>query len=518
LAHFRRRRRSDEGFTLVETVVALMVAALMFSALAATLVQTARASLTARQNQQAIDIANDGIEMVRNLNFAAIAMDPTGADLAGDSRISKVGLTYYFDPDGTGTYKEPIYSVTGAGVVPHVRTATHNGTSYAVKTYVTTPSDSLVNVNGDRRVTVIVDWTTNGRTRSRVTSTIVADTRRGLPLPKYTWSSAVTKTVSRGGRLDLPATLVNKGARDSWNLAATTKTSGGATLPWTFSWYLDVNGDGVWESTDTLLSQSGTVYSTGPLTTDQVIKVVAVTYISATETLGTDTVSLAATSSAQPTATQQPALADSVTVNAPTCAVAGCQYKQLYLHNWADTANVPTADSAAPTGMSINQMNATLPTATTLFNYDYDRDTVAGRSLDTGGSGFGDLSADKSAYWRYGVAANTTFAGTAYVSLYGVLRSLDPTDTGVVNVFLRAQNGASWTNVGSASFSAAPWGAASLASFTVPVTGLNFTLAKNALLEVEVQVGSGASGVMDFGYDTTSYPASLSMPYTAGTP
>jgi type II secretory pathway pseudopilin PulG len=520
LALSRRRLSTDEGFTLVETVVAMLVAALMFSALAATLVQTTRASLAARQNQQSVDLANDSVETVRNLSFASIAMDPTGADLTGDTRITKVGSTYYFDPDGTGTYKEPIYTVTGAGVVPHVKTQVHNGTSFSVKTYVTAPVDALVNANGDRRVTVIVEWTTNGRTHTRLTSTIVADTRRGLPLPKYTWTASVAKTVSRGGRLDLPATLVNKGARDSWNLAVTTKSSGGATLPWTFAWYLDVNGDGVWESTDTLLGQSGGVYNTGLLATDQVLKLVAVAYISASETLGTDTVSLAATSKAQPTAPQQPALSDAVTVNAPACAVAGCQYKQLYLHNWADVANVPTADSATPSGASVNQMNATAPTATTLFNYDTDRDTVSGRSLDTGGSGFGDLSVAKSMYWRYGVGANTTFAGTAYVSLYGVLRSLDPTGTGVVNVYLRAQNGVAgpWVNVGSASFTASPWGTSSLGAFIVPVTGLNFSVVKNALIEVEVQVGSGASGVMDFGYDTTSFAASLSMPYTAGTP
>jgi Tfp pilus assembly protein PilV len=518
LAHLRRRLPSDEGFTLVETIVALLVAALMFSALAATLVQTARASLAARQNQQSVDLANDSVETVRNLSFAAIAMDPTGADLTGDTRISKVGSTYYFDPDGTGTYKEPIYQVTGAAVVPHVKTTVHNGTSYTVKTYVTTPTDSLVNANGDRRVTVVVDWTTGGTTRSRLSSTIVADTRRGLPLPKYTWTAAVTKAVSRGGRLDLPATLVNKGARDSWDVAASVKTAGGATLPWTFTWYLDGNGDGVWETTDTLLGQSGGTYNTGMLATDQVLKVIAVAYISATETLGTDTATLAATSKSQPTATQQPALADSVTVNAPTCAVAGCQYKQLYFHNWADVSNVPLADSATPSGASVNQMNATAPTGTTLFNYDTDRDTVAGRSLDVGGTGYGDLTVSKSAYWRYGVATNTTFAGTAYVSLFGVLRSLDPSGTGVVNVYLRAQNGASYTNVGSASFSAAPWGTSSLGSFTIPITGLNFTIAKNALLEVEVQVGSTASGTMDFGYDTTTYSASLSIPYTVGTP
>jgi type II secretory pathway pseudopilin PulG len=509
---------SDEGFTLVETVVAMMVAALMFSALAATLVQTTRASLAARQNQQSIDLANDSVESVRNLSFASIAMDPTGADLSGDTRITKVGSTYYFDPDGTGTYKEPIYTVTGAAVVPHVATSTHNGTAYKVKTYVTTPADSLVNTNGDRRVTVIVEWTTNGQTRSRLTSTVVADTRRGLPLPKYTWTAPVSKTVSRGGRLDLPATLVNKGARDSWNVAATAKTSGGSNLPWTFAWYLDVNGDGVWESTDTLLSQSGGVYNSGMLATDQVIKLVAVTYISASESLQTDSVSLAATSKSQPTAPQQPVLTDSVTVNAPTCAVAGCQYKQLYLHNWADVSNVPTANSTTPTGSSVNQMNGFAPTATTLFNYDTDRDAVTGRSLDTGGAGYGDVSASKTMYWQYGVASNTTFAGTAYLSLYGVLRSLDPTETGVVNVYLRAQNGASWTNVGSATFTAGPWGTSALGAFTVPVTGLNFSIAKNALLEVEVQVGSGASGVMDFGYDTSIYPASLSLPYTAGTP
>jgi Tfp pilus assembly protein PilV len=513
-----RRRIDDAGLSLLETIVALVVAALMFSAVAGTLVVTLRASLMSRQNQQAIDIANDGIETVRAMDYASVAM--SAADLSGDSHITLVGSTYYFDPDGSGAYKEPVYTATGAGVTHHLTTVTHNNTKYTVGTYVTTPTDSLVNANGDRRVTVIVSWIAGGgQTHTRLSSTIVANTRRGLPLPRYTWTAPVNKTVAQGARLDLGATLVNKGARDSWDLSTLVKSPGGATLPWTFTWYVDSNGgDGIYDSGDTLVSQSGGVFNTGLLDTDQVIKLVAVSNISAAEALQTDTVSLFATSHAQPNAAQQPSLVDKVTVNAPNCVVAGCQYKSLYLHNWADVGNVPTADTTTPTGASVNQMNATAPTGTTFHNYDTDRDNVAGRSLDTGGSGYGDLSKDRSAYWRYGVAAATTFAGTANVTLYGDLASLDPTGTGVVNVFLRAQNGAGWTNVGSASFTAAPWGSSALGSFTVPITGLNFTMAKNALLELEVQVGSSASGTMNFGYDTTAYPAVLSMPYTSGAP
>jgi hypothetical protein len=163
-------------------------------------------------------------------------------------------------------------------------------------------------------------------------------------------------------------------------------------------------------------------------------------------------------------------------------------------------------------------MNATASSTTTLFNYDTDRDLFPGRSIDQGGAGMLDLSPSKTAFFQYQVATNSTFAGTGYITLYGVPTSLNPLDAGGVNVYLRRQVGGVWTDVGSWNGSASPWGIAGYGGFVIPLTGLNFTVAASQRIQVAVQVAGASSTGMHLGYDTTSFPANLSLPYTVGTP
>ena len=190
-------RRDHRGFTLVEAVVSLMIAAMLLMALAASLVVQVKGATAARQNQQSIDQASDQIEQVRALSFAAVAMDPTGADFAGDKCGGSVQIwcitgnnpstwaMKYPDPNNSAVIlSEPLYvgGQPGGPLLPHKHACANGATC---KVYATTPAGSN---NTYRRVTVVVTWLDHGQSKTRVTSTQITSTRRGLPLPLFAWS------------------------------------------------------------------------------------------------------------------------------------------------------------------------------------------------------------------------------------------------------------------------------------------------------------------------------------------
>src|SRR5439155_21438600 len=95
----RVRRADDDGFSLIEQVVALLVAAIVFLAVAVMAIAGMKASVNSRLNQQAIDILNRSIEQARAMTYAQLTMVST--DLStGDTSI-------------TGTPK--VWTVPGVG-------------------------------------------------------------------------------------------------------------------------------------------------------------------------------------------------------------------------------------------------------------------------------------------------------------------------------------------------------------------------------------------------------------------
>ena len=62
----RVRRGGDNGFTLVEVIVSMAILVIAVSALLTALVVTLQATVLARANQQAGDVANAELEKVRS--------------------------------------------------------------------------------------------------------------------------------------------------------------------------------------------------------------------------------------------------------------------------------------------------------------------------------------------------------------------------------------------------------------------------------------------------------------------
>ena len=230
--------RDDSGFTLIEAVVALAIATTVFTALAYAATTAIKSTQIGRQNQQAADLANQAIEDTRSIDWGALFNDPTTLQCGTDPNLNCAG-----DPtiqvDGVS---EPVLEKSGGlvGVSPdgiYPVTYAINNVDYQVFTYVTTPDGG----DGDsRRVTAYVNWDDYGNDRTRIASTIVTNSTRGLPLPEYnlTWASPTEVTVNPGSLAAWKIELTNQGAPDSFDI------SNGETNPLQLKYYLpDANGD-----------------------------------------------------------------------------------------------------------------------------------------------------------------------------------------------------------------------------------------------------------------------------------
>lgn len=220
----------DAGFGLVEAIVSLLIAGIVFGALATSLVAAVQASLYGRQNQQATDFMTREIERLRSLDFGSLAhaTAPTGGPLV------PCGGTVCLLVDGV---PEPVVVEAGGAVVnSQVLTgAETNATEYTVTSFVTQavgePTDQV------RRATVVATWMNRGLERSRTVSTLVALSQRGLPLPVFRLEVIDSpRTVNPGATVTYELIVTNQGAPDRFNLTST------GTGAW--SWYEDTDGDG----------------------------------------------------------------------------------------------------------------------------------------------------------------------------------------------------------------------------------------------------------------------------------
>ena len=288
-----RRTGDDEGFGLIEMIVALLIAGVVFGALATTLVAGLRTSLYGRQNQQATDLMTAQLERLRAMDFGSLAMQP--GDLAGDSRITNCAGNPCV-PVGAGT--EDLVVSTGGGVTQHVTTVTGanvNNTTFTVASYITLadqPVDQAV------RATVYVTWNTGGTAHERSTSSMIAFTQRGLPLPRFRLEMPVTSmSVNPGGELTYELTLLNQGAPDRWDLTLSGSTSG-------WSLVADTDGDGVLSAGDLALSDTtlnGQV-DTGRIDPSTTFRFFLTRTTTSASALGTFDTTVTATSAGQPSA------------------------------------------------------------------------------------------------------------------------------------------------------------------------------------------------------------------------
>lgn len=543
-ALMHRVRRCDDGFSLVEQVVALMIAAIVFLAVAAMAISGTKATVMSRLNQQAVDILNRSIEDARAMTYAQMTMVST--DLSTDSLITGTTTKVWSVP---GVGSETVdYHATGS-VSPHISTITANvnHATFTLKRYVTVPSTATYDASGFpsiKRFTAIISWKLYGQTKTRYDSTLITDTVRGLPLPNYTLraNGPTSAAVNAGVVIDFGLAIHNLGARDAFDVSVSSSNAALAA-GWTFykdDGTLDTTcatpataGDGVrgCGENNQLTDTSGNgVVDTGQVDPNQNFYFVAERTSTSSDT---GTVTFTTTSVAQPSASGAvhtknfTVTVTNGTVTQGTCPTAttptvsapsGYSAVAFYLDN------APVGDTTTQVSVPLARQDCTVQTTSSMPNYSTDvGGSSTGRTLTSGGSA-SSTDSKRAQWWWQPASSNLNVSGSG--STWGVLHLWVQCNT-AGSATLNAAVGAMNTSTGgTGSFSAKESGSATIASCSGGWTSVDIPLTASAGWAVKkngnpgymsLRVWSSAgSPTMRLGYDWSTYVSYLVLAVNGG--
>ncbi len=183
--------------------------------------------------------------------------------------------------------------------------------------------------------------------------------------------------------------------------------------------------------------------------------------------------------------------------------------ERYYLHN---NPSPPTGDTASQDPLPLNK---TLPTATTLYNYDTDRDGDAGLLILKNGSGPTEADTRRYQAWRSAAfSAARTIDGTVNVILGSAIKDFDLGRPGTITVYLRHYDGVGYTEIANGSLAETDWqgGSTTWVVKRFSITGVNYTIPAGDMLEVKLIVDSSFGNGMWFSYDTTAYSSRVELP------
>ncbi len=156
---------NERGFTIVEGLVALVLAVILFVALGASLNASFRSGREARIQEQATQLSIEGVETARSMTWDEVAMSTVEA---GDPRVAGSNLkASAADLPGN----EALVIDASAGLIDPRRIETLDGQEFVVWQYVTEVDADL------RRVVVIVNWSAGGTEREHHTSSLFSRAR-----------------------------------------------------------------------------------------------------------------------------------------------------------------------------------------------------------------------------------------------------------------------------------------------------------------------------------------------------
>lgn len=501
----RCRVADEDGFTIIEASIAMLIVAMMFTALSAGLISGLRATRDARLFQQATAIGEEAVESARDLSYDTLVMSSSDPAFASDPRI-QAGPK--FDPDQAGPLvSEPIVaSSSGGAIVPHITTEEVVNTTFTISRYVTWVDNAIQGgpAQSYKRMVVMIEWDVVGDTNSYVTSTFIALARRGLPVPKFELTPETqTVQVEQGNFVVFPHSIRNLGIVDTYDLEMTVNPRN-----WVVSFYKDQGQIGTFEPViDTLLLDTNSTGSpdSGSVGTNETTHVLAVFLLGLTETTGTVNMELTATSGAN----------DSVSHTATDTVVIGFASLILNLHN---KPSPPTGDTTAQKPMA---MNVSPVTATTLFKYSTDYyNNQPGRFVDrkTPNPTHSETSTRYMANWVYQIPQNTLFTGAAQLKIWVARKDFNCASGPVqLRAFLRTKitdTIDTGVELASGDGTMVPTGVGSCPpqEITISINLANVNVPINTWLELKVTTRNTTGDAAIIAYDTTTYPSSIRLP------
>lgn len=159
-----RQSRAEEGFSLVESVMAIGIILVITIGLAATIDTGARGLLTGRQRTTASSVAKEIMERVRAASYDRIGHDATDPNLVSlnDSRLTASGgnqYTYTPTSEPLSMVSDSVMSDLGGSPASYTFTGTDDGTPYQAWVYVTDVTPAVGSGDPHKRATVFVQWT-----------------------------------------------------------------------------------------------------------------------------------------------------------------------------------------------------------------------------------------------------------------------------------------------------------------------------------------------------------------------
>ena len=204
-------------------------------------------------------------------------------------------------------------------------------------------------------------------------------------------------------------------------------------------------------------------------------------------------------------------VSDSAYVDFTDVANSDCRF----LHN---DPTPPFEDTASQALLSIE---GGIPTTSTLFNYDNDRDADPGLTLIRTPDGLDETETTKYQVWRTGVLGTpTVINGDVLVDLYATLTPFALGELGVLVVYLRDFDGASHTEIGESAVFARDWqsGSSGFVERMGLIKNVNHTIPAGNELEIRLQVDAASHQEMTVAYDTQQHSSLIDLFYRPPTP
>ncbi|NNF70388.1 MAG: type II secretion system protein [Acidimicrobiia bacterium] len=160
----RQRMRSDDGFSLMESVMAMVVVVILFVAIATSLQVSMNHQRMVRLQQQGTSLMMQELEVARDTDWNQLvnSTSPPVSDYTdGGGKLNG---------DFFGLPTDEKFEVGSGDIVPYdVAYETYDGADFDVRRFITDAGDDL------RRVVIVVEWDFRGELQHFYGTTLVTE-------------------------------------------------------------------------------------------------------------------------------------------------------------------------------------------------------------------------------------------------------------------------------------------------------------------------------------------------------